>query len=50
MKVAFTYNLRRTDSEEEAEFGKAVWTMDRAREGGAATIAVLTAPLGSGGI
>jgi biopolymer transport protein TolR len=34
------------DAEEEAEFGKAVATMDLAREGGASTIAVLTAPLG----
>jgi len=34
------------DAEEEAEYGKAVATMDLAREGGASTIAVLTAPLG----
>jgi biopolymer transport protein TolR len=34
------------DADEEAEFGKAVATMDLARAGGASTIAVLTAPLG----
>jgi biopolymer transport protein TolR len=33
------------DAEEEAEFGKAVSTMDLARAGGASTIAVLTAPM-----
>jgi biopolymer transport protein TolR len=33
------------DASEEAEFGKAVSTMDLAREGGATTIAVLTEPL-----
>jgi biopolymer transport protein ExbD/biopolymer transport protein TolR len=33
------------DADEEAEFGKAVATMDLARAGGASTIAVLTAPL-----
>ncbi len=33
------------DAEEDAEFGKAVSTMDLARAGGASTIAVLTAPL-----
>ncbi|HKP64494.1 MAG TPA: biopolymer transporter ExbD [Polyangiales bacterium] len=33
------------DADEEAEFGKAVSTMDLARAGGANTIAVLTAPL-----
>jgi biopolymer transport protein TolR len=34
------------DADEEAEFGRAVSTMDLARAGGANTIAVLTAPLG----
>ena len=33
------------DADEEAEFGKAVATMDLARAGGANTIAVLTQPL-----
>ena len=33
------------DADEEAEFGKAVATMDLARAGGANTIAVLTEPL-----
>jgi biopolymer transport protein TolR len=33
------------DADEDAEFGKAVATMDLARAGGANTIAVLTAPL-----
>jgi biopolymer transport protein TolR len=33
------------DADEEAEFGKAVTTMDLARAGGANPIAVLTAPL-----
>ena len=33
------------DADEEAEFGKAVATMDLARAGGASTIVVLTAPL-----
>jgi biopolymer transport protein ExbD/biopolymer transport protein TolR len=33
------------DADEEAEFGKAVSTMDLARAGGANTIAVLTQPL-----
>ncbi|HKU41306.1 MAG TPA: biopolymer transporter ExbD, partial [Polyangiales bacterium] len=35
------------DADEEAEFGKAVGTMDLARAGGASTIVVLTQPLAS---
>ena len=34
------------DAEEEAEFGKAVSTMDLARAGGASTLVVLTSPIG----
>jgi biopolymer transport protein ExbD/biopolymer transport protein TolR len=37
-------------AEEEAEFGKAVSTMDLARAGGASTIAVLTSPLAPAGL